>query len=128
MPPKAHQAAEPHDVMELCLLKEHLLSRRDCQRLNGLPVDGAFDRYIFTMVCRGLFDGHKRVFAFLLSVALGRHTGEVPPALLNFLLRGGNSQLTGMFKPDADWISDTMWQVIWNPCSLAMCLSRLPWR
>ena len=74
------------------------------------------------MVCRGLFDGHKRVFAFLLAVALGRHTGEVPPALLNFLLRGGHSHLKGIYKPDAEWITDSMWQVMEPPFTLSIVM------
>mmetsp|Transcript_39705 Transcript_39705/g.74534 ORF Transcript_39705/g.74534 Transcript_39705/m.74534 type:complete len:1860 (+) Transcript_39705:1-5580(+) len=52
--------------------------------------------FMFTMVCRGLFEEHKLLFSFLLVSAKLRDSGEISDAEWNFLLRGS----TGVMKED----------------------------
>lgn len=68
-------------------------------------------QHIYKMVCRGLFDAHKLVFAFLVATSFERHSGDISNAHWNFLIRGGHSESTGTANPAPEWITPAMWQV-----------------
>jgi len=68
--------------------------------------------YTFSMICRGLFDSHKLVFAFLLATSLGRQAGNISFAHWNFFLRGSHSKPGLPANPDPEWITPIMWQSI----------------
>lgn len=43
---------------------------------------------LFVNVCRGLFEAHKIIFAFMLSTAIKRNKCELDELSINILLRG----------------------------------------
>lgn len=47
-----------------------------------------FTYFLYTNVCRSLFEKDKLLFAFALAAALGSASGAVVPAQLRFLLTG----------------------------------------
>ncbi len=47
--------------------------------------------HVYRLVCRGLFDAHKLVYAFTIAAAIERQQGTVSPAEWNVLLRGGRA-------------------------------------
>jgi dynein heavy chain len=65
----------------------------DCEKSPKLPKrlrllnDFTMD-FMFTAVCRGLFEEHKLMYAFLLCTSYLRDAGEIGGAEWNFLLRG----------------------------------------
>lgn len=38
-------------------------------------------RVIFTDICRGLFESHKRLFSFLITTSIKRQAEEISPAV-----------------------------------------------
>lgn len=47
--------------------------------------------HVYRLVCRGLFDEHKLVYAFTIAAAIERQQGTVSPAEWSVLLRGGRA-------------------------------------
>jgi dynein heavy chain len=45
-------------------------------------------RVIYTNVCRGLFEEHKLIFSFLMSVQINRKAGIVSDGMWSVFLRG----------------------------------------
>ncbi|KRX08296.1 P-loop containing nucleoside triphosphate hydrolase [Pseudocohnilembus persalinus] len=52
-------------------------------------------RVIFTDICRGLFESHKRLFSFLITTSIKRQAEEISPAAWNLLIRGPGVQKEG---------------------------------
>lgn len=44
--------------------------------------------FMYSMVCRGLFEAHKPIFSFLIATAIQRAAGDVTPDQCSALLRG----------------------------------------
>lgn len=63
-------------------------------------------------VSRGLFERHKMVFSFLLSVNINLQMGKITPAQWNFLLRGplGTSKNEIPEKPAVFELTENMWK------------------
>ncbi len=57
---------------------------------------------VYENICRGLFEKHKLLFAFMLAAKIDRNEGRVSKPEWDFFCRGGTSlpeeELTG--KPD----------------------------
>ena len=47
---------------------------------------------VYCDTCRGLFDDHRLVLAFLIAKAIDAHVGNVPQNLLEFFLRGATDE------------------------------------
>eukprot|EP00954_Amorphochlora_amoebiformis_P004328 337727-Amorphochlora_amoeboformis.AAC.1 len=45
-------------------------------------------RLVYRNICRGLFEGHKLMFSFLIACAIRRNSGAIPAEEWNVLLRG----------------------------------------
>ncbi|XP_069482525.1 dynein axonemal heavy chain 6 [Ambystoma mexicanum] len=66
----------------------------------------------YTNISRGLFEKHKLIYSFMLCVDIMRQKQEITEPEWNFFLRGA----AGMdkerpVKPDAPWLSDTLWHI-----------------
>jgi hypothetical protein len=63
--------------------------------------------------CRGLFEEHKQLFAFLLCTSILRHpsSGAIGPAEWSFLLRGptGGDKAAAP-NPAQEWLQDGGWR------------------
>jgi dynein heavy chain len=67
--------------------------------------------FIFTNVCRGLFEKDKMIFSFLLSTQFLRHSKDISVLEWNFLTRGPSSEPEQTVKnPDASIISAEQWR------------------
>ncbi|KAK0131808.1 Dynein heavy chain 6, axonemal [Merluccius polli] len=65
----------------------------------------------YAIVSRGLFERHKAIYSFLLSVEIMRQRGEVSEAEWQHFLRGAPPQdKECAARPDASWLSDSHWQ------------------
>ncbi|CAL8330997.1 unnamed protein product [Merluccius merluccius] len=65
----------------------------------------------YAIVSRGLFERHKAIYSFLLSVEIMRQRGEVSEAEWQHFLRGAPPQdKECAARPDALWLSDSHWQ------------------
>jgi len=67
---------------------------RRVQNLLDTIVEGFFNN-----VCRGLFEAHKAIFAFMLVMQIMRYTGDVSPAAWNTFVRGCGTTVTGLADP-----------------------------
>ncbi|KAJ3111652.1 Dynein heavy chain 6, axonemal [Phlyctochytrium bullatum] len=75
---------------------------------------------IFQNVCRGLFEIHKQIFAFMICIAILRQNREISENEWSFFLRGGSRILSELpARPNAKWLSTAMWR---NCCDLAVSL------
>ena len=67
---------------------------------------------VYRNVCRSLFERHKLLFAFLMTVKVLQSTGEVDPAEWRFLISGqaGSSESQGCIPaPECPWVDSRMW-------------------
>lgn len=67
---------------------------------------------VHTNVSRGLFERHKMVFSFLLSVSINLQMGKITHAQWNFLLRGpsGITKKETIEKPAVFALTEEMWK------------------
>lgn len=71
--------------------------------------------FIFMNVCRGLFNAHKLIFSFLISVQILRRDGKVNDAEWNLLLKGVSiipSSFVRTSNPDTVKFTDKTWDTI----------------
>lgn len=81
-------------------------------RLKALS--GHFTFFLFTNVCRSMFEKDKVLFAFKLAVNLRMSEGQVDPGELRFLLTGGVAVGNNPHEnPAPDWLSEKSWTEIW---------------
>lgn len=68
---------------------------------------------IYTNVSRGLFERHKLVFSFLLSININLQKGKITNDQWDFLLRGpvGTKRKVGV-KPAVQTLTEEMWQTV----------------
>ncbi|XP_054012221.1 dynein axonemal heavy chain 6 [Hylaeus anthracinus] len=76
------------------------------QRLKTLL--GEITLAIYTNVSRGLFEKHKLVFSFMLSITIHMNDGIITQAQWNFMLRGATSIDVGD-KPDYSTLTTQAW-------------------
>lgn len=82
------------------------------QRLQALS--DHFTYFLFTNVCRSLFEKDKVLFAFKLAVNLRMAEGKVDAGELRFLLTGGVAVGDNPHEnPAAEWLSAKSWTEIW---------------
>lgn len=69
---------------------------------------------VYTNISRGLFERHKSVFSFLLSVNINLQMGKITNDQWNFLLRGpvGTSQNNTKDKPEVFLLTEDMWKTV----------------
>jgi len=99
------------------------------QQLAGLGIDNAppgetpearllnliayFTFSIYQSVCRGVFEKHKLLFSFSLTMKIMDGEGRLDPNEVRFLLTGPTSEVKdGMANPAESWLSDKCWNEI----------------
>lgn len=68
-----------------------------------------FTHFLYTNVCRSLFEAHKLLFAFNLAVKIAAAHGEVEAAHLSFLLTGGIAMATPHANPAEGELTAKAW-------------------
>jgi dynein heavy chain, axonemal len=63
-----------------------------------------FTYFLFTNICRSLFEAHKLLFAFLLAVKIALSRREIDASHLAFLLTGGTGAVDAAAPNPADGI------------------------
>jgi len=71
-----------------------------------------FTYFLFTNVCRSLFEKDKLLFAFALAAHLGVASGKVMSPQLRFLLTGPLSMDVPAPNPAPDWLSNEAWRAL----------------
>lgn len=86
-------------------------SKEHSQRLINL-ID-SITKIIYTNVTRGLFEAHKRIFSFLISISINKNAGIVKEALLSVLLRGAGviDKAKQPQNPDKNMITVLNWDL-----------------
>eukprot|EP01064_Diplonema_japonicum_P003207 TRINITY_DN1209_c2_g1_i1.p1 TRINITY_DN1209_c2_g1~~TRINITY_DN1209_c2_g1_i1.p1 ORF type:complete len:4214 (+),score=1112.95 TRINITY_DN1209_c2_g1_i1:49-12642(+) len=71
-----------------------------------------FTYSFYTNVCRSLFERHKLIFSFCLTVAIIRPEGKVDHNLFRFFLTGPTGQGGNAPNPAPDWVTEVVWNDI----------------
>ncbi|XP_029341080.1 dynein heavy chain 6, axonemal [Acyrthosiphon pisum] len=71
-------------------------------------------RAIYTNVSRGLFERHKSIFSFLISVSINLQSGKITNDQWNFLLRGpiGKVKRKMTIKPAVFGLTEDIWKTL----------------
>jgi len=75
-------------------------------------INNFFTYSLYTNVCRSLFEKHKLLFSFLLSVRILMEEGTINMDEWRFLLAGGSTIPRDIANPASDWLSDRAWKEI----------------
>ena len=70
-------------------------------------------RFMYLMVCRGLFEAHKTIYSFLICSSILRQEGQLGQDKWNFFLRGavgGNEEVE--VPKEVPWMAKNVWQSI----------------
>lgn len=78
------------------------------ERLTHLMADEIYAIYL--NISRGLFEKHKLLFSFLLSMAVERQEFRVTTAEFEFFLRGPDSNVKPRTKPSSLQMSEQAWK------------------
>jgi len=65
---------------------------------------------MFTDVCRGLFESHKKIYSFLICTSIRREKQFILPKEWKLLIRGTTT--TAVENPDPNFISQPNWQFL----------------
>ena len=78
-----------------------------------------FTYYIYMNVCRSLFEMHKLLFSFLITIKILMGDNKIDMTEWGFLLSGVTQETLSVDNPSPDWIDGRMWNEI-------LCVSTLP--
>ncbi|CAJ1351319.1 unnamed protein product [Effrenium voratum] len=84
-----------------------------------------FMEMLYKNICRSLFEKHKLLFSFLLTMRLRITTGKVSMSDYRFLLTGGTAMEEPPAKP-ADWVPDRCWLEIFKLSKLDEIYAAIP--
>jgi dynein heavy chain len=82
-------------------------------------INAYFSFSLFSNVCRSLFEKHKLLYSFLLTIRILMNDNKVDSDEWRFLLAGGASVSTELQNPAPSWLTAQSWQEI-------LSLSALP--
>eukprot|EP01033_Poteriospumella_lacustris_P000280 gene286-182_t len=71
-----------------------------------------FTYYIYTNICRSLFERHKLLFSFLLTIRILQGDNLIDNAEWNFLISGKCLTSDNVANPAPDWIDNRMWSEV----------------
>jgi dynein heavy chain len=80
------------------------------QRL--LNLNEFFTYYVYTNICRSLFEQHKLLFAFLMTIRILQGFHEIDDSVWSFLISGKAVSSVDSPNPDPSWIDGRMWSEI----------------
>ncbi|KAL1510265.1 hypothetical protein AB1Y20_006588 [Prymnesium parvum] len=72
---------------------------------------------LYCNICRSIFEAHKLMFSFLLAIKILMGQGKIDLQNWRFLLSGG-ALPSGMKKPDAEWVTQSIWIEVINLAAL----------
>jgi dynein heavy chain len=81
-------------------------------------INSYFSFSLFTNVCRSLFEKHKLLYSFLLTIRILMNENKIDNDEWRFLLAGGTSVPSGMANPAPSWITAQSWNEIMSLSSL----------
>jgi len=77
------------------------------QRLQNL--NDFFTYYLYTNICRSLFERHKLLFAFLLTIRILEGFHEIDADEWSFIISGKTLTTENHPNPDPEWLDGRMW-------------------
>jgi dynein heavy chain len=83
------------------------MSDDQAERINILKE--YFTYLLYDQVCRSLFEEHKLLFSFLVTIALQESRGKVEATEWRFLITGQSLEPIDVPNPDPSWIIKRMW-------------------
>lgn len=90
-----------------------------------LILNDFFMEMLYKNICRSLFEKHKLLFSFLLTMRLRITTGKVSMSDYRFLMTGGTAMEEPPAKP-ADWVPDRCWLEIFKLSKLEEIYQAIP--
>ena len=66
---------------------------------------------MFTDICRGLFQSHKKIYSFLICTSIRRQNKTIGFADWNYLIRGTAKEAKAV-NPDPSFITQASWDFI----------------
>jgi dynein heavy chain len=75
-----------------------------------------FTYYVYVNICRSLFERHKLLFAFLLTINILKGDNKIDPIEWSFLISGKTIATDTKENPAPDWLDGRMWGEI---CSMS---------
>jgi len=73
----------------------------------------AITKTMFVMICRGLFEKHKGLFAFMIAASIERHKKAVTPEEWAFFLKSQSPLEDGApANPGIGWLDDKSWNAL----------------
>merc|ERR1719198_2213830 len=76
--------------------------------------------YIYAYICRGLFESHKLLYAFLMLIKIRVREGTLKAEEFDCFLKGGAAlDVNAIKKNPCPWINDIVWCNIIQASSLA---------
>jgi dynein heavy chain len=82
-------------------------------------INNYFSFSLFTNVCRSLFEKHKLLFSFLLTIRILMNDNKIDMDEWKFLLAGGITGPSNLQNPAPQWLTQQSWEEI-------LALSNLP--
>ena len=82
-----------------------------------------FTYAIYANICRSLFERHKLLFAFILSVSILQGDGVIDPFEYRFLLSGIASHRSEYPMPKSDWLESNVWSDLCELSGLSLFAS-----
>ncbi|KAJ3144485.1 Dynein heavy chain 10, axonemal [Geranomyces variabilis] len=80
---------------------------------------------VYNYACTGLFERHKLMFSFQMTIKLMEAEGQIDAAELNFFLKGDISLEVPAIKKPFAWITDQGWKDLLRLCTLNASFSSL---
>ncbi len=78
--------------------------------------------FVYKNVCRGLFEAHKLLFSFLISISILRNEGAVSTVEWLTLLRGAGLATNSKRNPFPDTVPELSWNLLYALEVRAACL------
>ena len=75
-------------------------------------INNYFSFSLFTNVCRSLFEKHKLLYSFLLTIRILMNENKIDNDEWRFLLAGGSSTSSGLANPAPSWLTSQSWSEI----------------
>merc|ERR1711988_1116566 len=80
---------------------------------------------VYNNVCRSLFEKHKLLFSFLLTIKIMQGAGKVDNGEWRLLISGMSSEKAEAENPDPEWITPGVWSGICASTGVT-ALAKLP--
>lgn len=83
-----------------------------------ININEYFTYSLYCNICRSLFEQHKLLFSFLVTIRILQGNKEIDPGEWGFLIKGASSIECDLDNPAPDWLTDGSWIEISNLAKL----------